>query len=190
MLPFVPGHPALFVLRAFTKIHAMPGLRLGYALCSDAALLERIELARQPWSVSGVAQAAGLAGLGEKHRGQQARDYVAAERERLQRGLGRLGIAYVPSDANYILFHSPGPAGEKMAGQAPGADLFSLLLERGICIRDCQNFEGLSAGYYRIAVRKQEENDRLLQALGEIYGRVPAAQSSGFGEDGQWQNQS
>ena len=57
----------LFVLQAFTKIYAVPGIRLGYGISSDKALLERMETVRQPWSVSTPAQAAGLSALKEDH---------------------------------------------------------------------------------------------------------------------------
>ena len=58
--------PNLFLLRAFTKIHAMPGLRLGYGFCSDKKLLDKMEQMRQPWSVSTAAQEAGAAALEEQ----------------------------------------------------------------------------------------------------------------------------
>lgn len=61
----VPAHENLLIFRAFTKSHAMAGLRLGYALCSDPALLETMGPGGQPWGVSCVAQRAGLAALEE-----------------------------------------------------------------------------------------------------------------------------
>ena len=64
VIPFLGKYPNLFVLKAFTKLYAMAGLRLGYGLCACGELMEKLERVRQPWSVSNVAQAAGLAALG------------------------------------------------------------------------------------------------------------------------------
>ena len=80
----------LFVLQAFTKIYAVPGIRLGYGISSDKALLERMETVRQPWSVSTPAQAAGLSALKEDHREEQTRQLVKSERERMEKELDRL----------------------------------------------------------------------------------------------------
>ena len=61
-------YPHLFLLRAFTKTYAIPGIRLGYGLTSDEKLLENMEKMRQPWNVSVIAQEAGIAALDEKDR--------------------------------------------------------------------------------------------------------------------------
>lgn len=154
---FIERHPNLVLLRAFTKMHAMPGLRLGYLLCSDGVLMEQLLKVRQPWSVSTAAQEAGLAALEEEGRAEETRRYLAVQRKWMEQELEQMGIAFIPSGANYILFYSE-------------IDLFAKLQESGILIRDCGNYEGLEKGYYRIAVRTREENQRLFHALREIYG--------------------
>ena len=155
----VERNPQLFVLRAFTKMYGMPGLRLGYGICSDRAYMERISRIRQPWSVSTPAMEAGLAALSENEasRAERVRDYLILARREMERQLDALGICYIPSEANYILFRS-------------SYDLFERLLEYRILIRDCKNYRGLGKGYYRTAVRTREENARLIAALREIYG--------------------
>lgn len=157
----------LIIIQAFTKISAIPGIRLGYGITSNEKLLEKMEKNRQPWSVSVVAQAAGCAALKETKRWQEMRKWLGRERAWLEENLDRIGVTYFPSNANYLLLKSPYP-------------LFSLLLERQILIRDCSNYEGLQTGYYRIAVKQRMENERLLKALEEIYER---------GEE-KWQHQS
>ena len=150
-------YSCLFVVQAFTKIHAIPGLRLGYGITSDLALLERIQQVRQPWSVSTPAQAAGLAALQDSDRVQAARELVCSERRRMEKELREAGVEVIPSKANFILMYSP-------------YDLFSLLKDRGILIRDCSNYSGLRKGWYRTAVRRKEENDRLLEAIRQVCG--------------------
>ena len=147
----------LFLLRAFTKIHAIPGIRLGYGLCGDHALLQKMERNRQPWSVSLAAQAAGVAALKELQWVKVTRKWIVEERKWLEKQLQEIGIFYFPGKANYLLLKS-----EK--------DLYSLCKAHKILIRDCKNYVGLGPGYFRIAVRKREENERLVQVLRKIYG--------------------
>lgn len=144
-------YPNLVILRAFTKLYAMPGLRLGYALCADARLLARMEAAGPPWSVSTVAQAAGVAALSEPGYRDRTRALIRAERGYLRQRLSQLGLTAC-GEANFLLFKA-----------APG--LPDMLLREGIMVRDCANFEGLGEGWVRIAVRTRTENDRLLAAL-------------------------
>lgn len=145
----------LVVMKAFTKTYAMAGLRLGYGICSDAELVARLVGVGQPWAVSVPAQVAGLAALGETDYLPRTRAYVAKERERLRAGLAALGLQVVPGEANYLLFCSPVP-------------LYQPLLDRGMLIRRCQNYEGLGEGWYRVAVRTRKENEALLGAVAEV----------------------
>lgn len=145
----------LLILKAFTKLYAMAGLRLGYCLCSDRALLDAMRGAGQPWAVSGPAQAAGIAALRETEYVQAVRALIRTERPRLAGELARLGFRVIPGEANYLLFHTKTP-------------LIQPLRERGILLRDCGNYHGLESGWYRTAVRTAEENRRLIAALEEI----------------------
>lgn len=152
----IKENPHLFLLRAFTKIHAMPGIRLGYGFCSDRELLQKMEGMRQPWSVSTVAQEVGIAALQEKERVEKTRIYVAKERKWMEEKMGELGISFLPSEVNYMMFQGR-------------EDLWTRMLEKKILIRDCSNYDGLSKGDYRVAVKTREENERLFQALKEVY---------------------
>lgn len=99
----------LLILKVFTKLYAMAGLRLGYCLCSDTALLDAMRGAGQPWAVSGPAQAAGVAALKETGYVAAVRALVRTERPRLAEALSRLGFRVIPGEANYLLFYSPTP---------------------------------------------------------------------------------
>ncbi len=152
--------PQLFVVRAFTKMHAIPGLRLGYGITSDTELMDRLCGARQPWSVSIPAQEAGIAALSETedHRAEKTRALIRTEREWLEQELKGMGFRVIPSEANFILMYSE-------------TDLAACLREKGILIRDCGNYRGLGKGWYRTAVRLHEENRLLTEALQEISER-------------------
>lgn len=148
-------YPNLLILKAFTKLYAMAGLRLGYCLCADAALLGRMREAGQPWAVSGPAQAAGMAALEETAYVEAVQTLIRTERPRLAQALVRLGLRVIPGEANYLLFQSPVPLEEP-------------LRERGILLRDCSNYHGLGRGWYRTAVRDGADNGRLIAALQDV----------------------
>lgn len=150
----LPDFPGLVILKAFTKLYAMAGVRLGYALCGDEALLEEMRRAGQPWAVSSLAQAAGEAALEEKEYVARVRGLVQKERPWLRAQLEALGLRVLPGEANYLLFRCPTP-------------LVQPLRRRGILLRDCGNYQGLDQAWYRTAVRTHEENARLIQAVQE-----------------------
>lgn len=147
--------PNLIILKAFTKLYAMAGVRLGYALCSDAALLDKMRAAGQPWAVSGLAQAAGLAALDETAYADSVRTLIADQRPRLAAGLRALGLRVVDGQANYLLFRAP-------------ADFGAKLRRHGAVVRGCGNYPGLDETWYRTAVRTQKENEQLLKIVREV----------------------
>ena len=150
------AHPELLILRAFTKSFAMAGLRLGYLLCGSAETAAAIEAAGQPWAVSVPAQEAGIAALKEAGFLEEMRALTARERTRMMARMEALGLRVIPGEADYLLFDSGDP------------ELGDALREKGILIRDCSNYIGLRAGWYRAAVKREEQNDAFLQALTEV----------------------
>lgn len=146
----------LLLLSAFTKWYAMAGIRLGYALSSNRKLLWQMQQNGQPWSVSGLAQAAGIAALQETAYSAALHALIQQERPRLAAGLVDLGCRVIPGEANYLLFFCEKP------------DFVSLLREKGVLVRDCSNYVGLCSGWYRAAVRGRQENDAFLQVMKEV----------------------
>lgn len=147
--------PPTVVLRAFTKTFAIPGVRLGYAVCSGS-LAARIQRELPEWNLSVFAQYAGLAALEPSGYMAASVEMIAQEREYLTAELKKLGLRVFPSDANYILF------------QSRDRELHRKLLDKGILIRDCRDYHGLTAGFYRAAVRTRRENTALLRCLRNI----------------------
>ena len=148
------------VLRAFTKTFAIPGVRLGYAVCS-APMAERIQRELPEWNLSVFAQYAGRAALEAAAGGTSGYlaasvEMIAREREFLSEELEKSRFRVFPSDANYILF------------QSRDRELHQKLLDKGILIRDCRDYHGLTAGFYRTAVRTHRENTALLRCLRNI----------------------
>ena len=145
----------LLILKAFTKLYGMAGVRLGYVLCANTALLAKMQAAGQPWGVSSLAQAAGAAALRETAYADAVRALIADQRPRLAAGLRALGLQVIEGSANYLLFRAPETLG-------------AALQQRGVCLRSCGNYPGLSAGWYRTAVRTAPENEQLLQTMREV----------------------
>ena len=149
----------LVILKAFTKLYGMAGVRLGYCLCTDEALLARMQAAGQPWAVSSLAQAAGIAALDETEYVAQVRELIKTQRPILASGLRALGLRVIEGRANYLLFRAPETLG-------------NALRQKGAVLRSCGNYPGLSACWYRTAVRTEQENRQLLALLAETLPEV------------------
>lgn len=156
LIGLLSKNKSLVLLRAFTKIYAMPGLRLGYCLSRDGALLVRMARCGPPWAVSSAAQAAGEAALSENSYLGRTRRLIAGEREFLIRGLAVLGLKVYPPSANYVFFRWENANGEALSQR---------LLRHGVLVRDCGNYRGLDQSFLRAAVRTREENERVLAAM-------------------------
>lgn len=154
-------YPNLVILKSFTKLFAIPGLRLGYVLCSDTELLSQMQKAGQPWAVSEPAQAAGIAALRSEGFQEQTIRLVTEERAFLKKALEDLGFHVLDGQANYLCFRAQGDE-----------NLTERLLREGILLRSCANYRGLGKDYYRTAVRSRKENERLLAALGKVVGQT------------------
>lgn len=155
MKAYLQDYPNLFLLKAFTKSYGMAGIRLGYCLCADSELLKAMAREVQPWNVSSLAQAAGVAALNEQAFLLKTKELIQVERPWLKEKLEAFGFRVCPSRVNYLLFQGP-------------VDLHRKLKEKGIAIRNCDNYPGLTAGWYRIAVRRHAENEALIAAIGGI----------------------
>ena len=146
----------LILFRALTKSYALAGLRLGYCLCGDRALLEQMARILQPWPVSIPAQIAGECALQSFPRWPfTCFPEIERERDRLQAALEELGLWVCPSESCFLLFCGP-------------EDLGKRLRENGILVRDCANYAGLGPGWYRAGLRTPEENGRLIAALSTL----------------------
>jgi len=151
-LPRIGVRPNLVVLRTFSKIYGLAGLRIGYALVQEevAAALERV---RSPFNTNAVAQAAALAALADTEHVLRSRDSNQVELPYLERGVQSLGVRTVPSVANFVL-----------ALVGPGAEeLYGRMLTRGVIVRPMRAFGFPEA--LRITVGTRAENDRCLAAL-------------------------
>ena len=152
--PFLASHENLFILKSFTKLYAIPGLRLGYGMGS-ADLMSILRQCGQEWSVSIPAQAAGIAALGLMDYAEKTRILIAEQREWLSAQLTSLGMKVYDSKANYVF------------AKCREKNLKEYLIAKKILIRSCGNYQGLSSEYYRFAVLDAVSNQRLVSVLEE-----------------------
>lgn len=148
--------PHLVILKAFTKIFGMAGIRFGYLLSGNTKLLEKIREVMQPWNVSIPAQAAAFAALDEDAFVDQTKALIRKERGYLLDEMKSMGVHIIGEPkANFIFFKGAEDLAEKFLG-------------KGVLIRSCSNYTGLSEGYFRIGVRTPEENRAFIQIFCEI----------------------
>jgi histidinol-phosphate aminotransferase len=160
-VPMMADRPNLVVLRTFSKIHSLAGMRVGYGL-GHPALVAELQKTREPFNVGSVAQAGALACLAQGAAVEQRARRNRAQLEWLAGELTRLGLQVVPSQTNFLFCTLPGRSGVELAQS---------LLARGVIVRPMDAF-GLpdGEGAVRISVGLPEENRRCVAALETVLG--------------------
>lgn len=157
----IKKYPNLIIIRAFTKLFAIPGIRTGYALCS-AEYAEIIGKHIPEWNVSVIADEAGRACcdiLQNTEYTTYSNDMISIYRRYLINKLGEVGIKVFKSEINFVLIKTSPKLGD-------------CLLQKNILIRDCSNYKGLGQGYYRLSVQDEKTTDRLIEAIRQINGEI------------------
>ena len=157
-------HPNLVLLRTFSKVYGLAGLRAGYALCGTDTFAVAIDQVRQPFHLNTVAQAAAVEAL--RHQDEVERRVVAtvAARGTLSTGAERLGLWVAESDANFVWIRLADPASERAAGHE--AEVVSGLRDRGVLVRAGTSLG--RTGSIRVTVGSEPENRRFLEALSAL----------------------
>ncbi|MFB6303460.1 MAG: threonine-phosphate decarboxylase CobD [Haloferacaceae archaeon] len=151
--PSLAGTPGVVVARSLTKVFGLPGLRVGFAVATGG-LRDRLETARPAWGLSTPAAAVGAHCLDCRSFVERIRERVRTERERMRAALdGPFDVR--PSVANFLLLDVGDRSVDALRRRAR---------ERGVVVRDATTFRDLDS-HVRVAVRRPDENDRLLAAL-------------------------
>jgi histidinol-phosphate/aromatic aminotransferase/cobyric acid decarboxylase-like protein len=159
----VKDYPNLVILRSLTKFYSLPGLRIGYAIAHPNRLQEW-QQRRDPWSVNSLAAIAAEAMLKDTDFQTQTWSWLKSAKLPLFEELKKLpGLQPFSSVANFFLVKT-----EQSSSQLQQR----LLKQHQILIRDCLSFAELGDRYFRVAVRSQDENQRLINGLAEalLYG--------------------
>ncbi len=148
-------HPLILVMRTFSKIYGLAGLRVGYGFGSKV-LINYMERIRQPFNVNSLAQTGALAALDDEEFLRKTISVIRDGKIYLYKELEKMGLEYVPSVTNFFLIKIPYKAKK----------VYELLLKKGIIVRSMEAY-GLPE-YIRITVGLREENERFISALKEV----------------------
>ncbi|MEF9951089.1 MAG: threonine-phosphate decarboxylase CobD [Clostridium sp.] len=160
MISLVNRFKNMIVVKSLTKFFAFPGIRIGYGITSSTSYISGYRGACPPWNVNTLAMVASITAMDQDEYSRESVNYIKGESQRLYNELNSINhiSAYKPS-VNYVLLKC-----------SQSIDLQLSLIKKGILIRDCSNYKGLEKGYYRVAVKKVAENNRLINALKEVLG--------------------
>lgn len=157
----------LFVTRAFTKFFAIPGLRLGYGMYFDKELEQKISEKKEPWSVNNIAELAGLTVLDDTEYIEKTLKWITKEKIYMYEKLNEIsGIKVYETEVNFIT----GKIDEKLFSEGLNVKILrEKMLEQGILIRDASNFKFLDERFFRLAIKDRTSNDRVIEAMKEIF---------------------
>jgi len=145
----------IILLKTFSKAYGLAGLRIGYAI-ADPQTTSCMEKVRQPFNVNLLAQAAAQAALDDKKFLNRTKKLVLEGKDYLYDNLKKMGLAYVPSVANFILVDVA----------RPGLDLFKDMLRLGVIVRDMKQY-GLN-NFIRVTIGTKKENERFIRVLKKV----------------------
>ncbi len=159
-LELLRSHPNLVILRTFSKVYGLAGLRVGYGLCGSTQIAEALDQVRQPFFLNAAAQAAATEALRHQDEVERRVARTIAARLELEDAVRELGLWVAESDANFIWVRLPEETEE--SGVLDG------LRERGVLVRAGKSLG--RAGALRVTVGLPDENARFTAALGELLG--------------------
>jgi histidinol-phosphate aminotransferase len=148
------------VLRTFSKAYGLAGLRVGYGICSSAAVAQIVGAATPPFNVNSASQAAAVAALADQEWMKAAVASICAERTRVAKAIADLGLFAPPSEANFLFIRTP----------LDSAVLFDAMLANGIIVKPWR--EAGYQSYIRASIGTVEDNNRLVTSLKTILGRT------------------
>ena len=165
MIGKINKYPNLFILRSFTKIFGLTGLRVGYGIANEE-IISVLSCAKIPWNVNCLAQAAAVAALKDEKHLRVTRELIKKEKAWLQGELGKFGsFKFSTPDANFFFI-------DVRKSGLIASEIKNKMLKQGILIRDCTSFKGLDEFYIRVAVKTHLENERLIEAFKGIIKTV------------------
>lgn len=153
----VTQFPNLIVFRSVTKFFGVPGLRVAYAVVGQD-LLPAVEAYLVPWSITTLASQAIIAAVADESYATKSRLLNQKRRTELSIDLSSLGLKTHPGAANFLFLRIPQQIGYRTLWKR-------MLLEHGIVLRDCDDYEALLKGHLRVAVREEPANQLLTQAF-------------------------
>jgi len=158
MAEYVTRYDNLFILRSLTKFFALAGLRIGFGIASPD-VVRALRRAKMPWSVNSLAMFAATEAVKDDDFIKRSRLLISRSKRHMQKMLEEIPwLRVYPSEANFFLV-------EITEGHLTSTQLKDQLSRKGLLIRDCSDFDGLSNRFFRVSVNKPEENKKLIEHL-------------------------
>ncbi len=147
----------LLVLRTFSKIFGLAGLRVGYGV-ANTKIIRALERVRAPFSVNSLAQKAAISALKDDEFLEKTQETIIEGRKYLRKNLKNFGFRVLPSEANFLMASAK-------SRDIDADEICNYLLQEGIVIRNLSNFRGAGKNWVRISVGKEKQNKRLVKSL-------------------------
>ena len=161
MAGYVNKYENLFVIRSVTKFYGMPGIRFGYGVAAKD-LINRLLDVRQPWSINGLAGSVTLAAFSDKEFIKNTKQTITQERIKFTKQLKEIpGLHVFPSDTNFLLIKITN-------NNITSTKIKEELAKTGMLIRDCCTFVGLDSTYFRVTVRSDKDNQKLVDTIKKL----------------------
>jgi threonine-phosphate decarboxylase len=158
MADYVNEFNNLFVLRSLTKFYGLAGIRIGFGLASPD-IVKIIKKAKMPWSVNSLAMYAAVEAVKDKDFIEKTKLLLSnSKREMLKMFKTIPWLKVYPSETNFLLV-------EIIQGELTSTQLREGLAKKGFLIRDCKDFDGLNNRFFRVTVRRPEENKKLIEQI-------------------------
>ncbi len=158
MAEYVTRYDNLFVLRSLTKFFGLAGLRIGFGVGSPD-VVKILKKAKMPWSVNSLAMFAAMEAVTDEEFIKNSRLLISRSKRQLQEMLQEISwLKVYPSETNFFLI-------EITKRGLTSTQLKEGLARKGLLIRDCSDFDGLNNRFFRVAVRRTEENKKLIEHL-------------------------
>jgi histidinol-phosphate aminotransferase len=155
------GRDNVVVLRTFSKIQGLAGLRIGYGLGSKN-IISVLQKTRQPFNANSIAQAGAMAGLLDLEHQRKTRELTHEGRAYFEEEFARMGLQYVPSQANFV-----------MVKVGDGNEVFKALMAKGVIVRAMASYQ--LPEWIRVSVGTAPQNRRFIAELQEVLARTPVA---------------
>lgn len=163
LVKYIKENENIFIIKAITKFFGIPGIRLGYGLCSNQNILDKMYEIKEPWTINSFADTISNYIFKDEEYIKNSKSFFIKEREYMLKELRTIkAIKVYDTDTNFILI--------KLLNTTAGKLKEKLFLEGNILIRDASNFRNLDESYIRIAIKSHLENKKILNQLNKILG--------------------
>lgn len=162
-IPLTMKHSNMVILRGISKFFASPGLRLGYAICNNQTLYERMNTIKNPWTINSLAGVAGEIMFSDKKYIEKTKAFTNEEREYFLEELDNFSnLKHYDFYGNFVLL-------KILDKNITSYDAFVHCIKKGLMIRDCSDFPGLDDTFIRFCIMQHDKNVSLIQALRELF---------------------